>query len=112
MTVPAHEFAFREFFEDEFTAPCPDLVADRAGLDRAWEVIPHATASGGNVPPQSVNVLPVFISRSHRERLGCHASFFSAQVDDFAGCFVGVDPAARLAPRLVAVAAGTCGTPL
>jgi hypothetical protein len=79
MTVRAHEFAFRELFEDEFTAPCPDLVADRAELDRAWEVIPHSMASGGNVPPQSVNVLPVFISRSHGERLCCHASFFSAQ---------------------------------
>ena len=40
MTVRAHEFAFGELFEDEFSAPCPDLGADLAELDRARQVIP------------------------------------------------------------------------
>ena len=43
MTVRAYEFAFGDFFEDEFRAPLPHLVANLAELDGAWQVIPlHA----------------------------------------------------------------------
>src|SRR2546430_813337 len=38
MTVRAHELAFREFFEDEFRAPCPHLGADLAELHGARQV--------------------------------------------------------------------------
>ena len=78
MTVRAHELAFRESFKDESTAPLPNLGADLAELDAAWEVIP-LHGFGRKTPPQSVQALSVFISRIHAARPFCQASFFSAQ---------------------------------